>query len=123
MDTIQTIGIAVSLVGYGICSACKDGAMWQRNNLKFDVWSGGNSKWIWTSDTWHTFKHLEQFFLYSGIFIATGLTWYWFFPFVIITSFILGRTFVLFYHTLLLKNPDQTLWEWAKGAWLWSHQK
>ena len=120
MDVIPVI---LALVGYGICSACKDASIWQKDNLNFDVWIGTDPKWVWRSDTWHFFKHLEQFFLYLGIFAALGWKWYWFFPFVVITSLIVGRTFVLFYHTILLRDPDQTVWEWIKGAWPWSKQK
>ena len=109
--------VIVSLFGYGFFSACKDGTLWQdEDNLRFNVWWGGNSKWVWSSDTWHRFKHLEQFCFYSAVFWATGLPWYWFIPFVLVASFLVGRTFVLFYHTLLLRKPDQTVWEWLKGT-------
>jgi len=119
----QFILVGLSLIGYGICSACKDGTLWQDERLRFEVNWGGNSKWIWSSDTWHTFKHLEQFFMYLAIFFASGLMWYWAPLFVLIASGVVGRTFVLFYHTLLLKEPDQTIADWIKGTWPWSDKK
>ena len=120
---MNTALVIVSLVLYGAFSACKDATLWQGDNLRFEVWFGGNSKWIWSSDTWHTFKHLEQFCLYSAVFWAMGLDWYWFPVFALVASGIVGRTFVLLYHTLLLKVPDQSLSEWALGVLPWSKHK
>lgn len=124
MDTLNLILMLASLVGYGIFSACKDASAFQAGNLRFEPWWGGDSKFIWSSDTWHKFKHCEQFFLHSAVFWATGLTWYWFPLWALASSAIVGRSFVLFYHTLLLKEPDQSVWEWIKGTFLlWSDNK
>ena len=114
--------IGICLVLFGFLSAVQDRL--RDGDLKWTwlKWQQGNVRYFWQKDPWHLAKSLKQSCMYLALAIALypHLPWWGYLVAVfIVMPGLVGRTFSLFYHTLLKGTPDQTWWGWIQGMWNW----
>jgi len=110
--------IFLSLVICGFLLAIMDATLWQGDNFvwRSQVTASPDNKFIWNADTWHLAKRLIWWVIGFCFWLLDQrwTRWIWLFG----TPIIVGRIFVLFYHTLLLHTPDQSFWDWITGTFL-----